>query len=149
MVAAGSYIRTLRERHRFTQADVIERAAQWLDGKKIDSTTLWRIETGRKRTRSDILSAVVDAVEGNSDDVTRLMNDPLATPADGEERAHQWFDRAEIARMDRLVAETRSDELDGIIGDLRDEYQQDPGVLTFLRGALAGWRARGDVALKR
>ena len=149
MVAAGHYIRTLRESRRLTQADVIERAAQWLNGKKIDSTTLWRIETGRKKTRSDILSAVVEAVEGNSDDVARLMNDPLATPADGEERARQWFDRVEIARMDRLIIETKSDDLDAVIGDLRQEYQHDPGVLTFLRGALAGWRARGGVAPKR
>lgn len=149
MVAAGSYIRTLRERRRLTQAEVIERAAQWLNGKKIDSTTLWRIETGQKKTRSDILSAVVEAVEGNSDDVSRLMNDPLATPADGEDRARQWFDRAEIARMDQIITETKSDDLDRIIGDLREEYQHDPGVLTFLRGALAGWRARGDAAPKR
>lgn len=145
MVAAGSYIRTLRERHRYTQADVIERAAQWLNGKKIDSTTLWRIETGQRKTRSDILSAVVEAVEGNRDDVAALMNNPLATPADGEARAQQWFDRSEIERMDRLVIETEAGELDAIIGDLREEYQHDPGVLTFLRGALAGWRARGAV----
>jgi transcriptional regulator with XRE-family HTH domain len=143
MVAAGSYIRTLREQRRLTQDAVIARAAEQLNGRKIDPTTLWRIESGLRKTRSDILSAVVEAVEGNGDDVSRLMRDPNATADDGKSTALALLTAEQRQRIDRIVEGTDPADLAAIIEELRDEYQQSPSLLTFLRGALAGWRARG------
>lgn len=143
MIAAGSYIRALREGRRLTQDAVIARAAGQLNGRKIDPTTLWRIESGRRRTRSDILSAVVTAVEGDSEDVSRLMQNPHATADDGEAAALALLTSEQRQHIDRIVEETDPDELATIIEELRGEYRHSPGLLTFLRGALAGWRARG------
>lgn len=143
MQAAGVYIRTLRDTQKMTQEAVIDRAAAVLGGRKIDLTTLWRIETGRARTRNDILLAVVAAVGGNDQDVAQLMRDPSATKEDGEARALAWLSRDQLARIDRIVEETESEELAAILESVRAEYQRDPRLLAFLRAVLTGWRARG------
>lgn len=150
MIATGSYIRTLRVELRLTQEVVIERAAEQLHGRKIDSTTLWRIETGQKRTRSDILAAVVAAVQGDSEDVAKLMRNPDATIADGRQAALARLTPEQETQVSRMqtklrrvieLADTDPVKLEHVIEQLRADAQADPAILDMVMAYLDGRRS--------
>jgi len=148
MIAVGKYLYTLREEQGYTQEHVIDLLWQHI-GRKIDKTTLWRIENGkRKAARSDILTGLIDVLGGNGDDMMRLANDKEASDLDGYNAAIRWLRRDQVERIDAAAAEP-GDDLDVVIEELRAEYRRSPGLVTHLRTFLAGWRGRGDAPPQR
>jgi transcriptional regulator with XRE-family HTH domain len=144
MEAVGSYMRTLRTEQDLTQGETISRLADHLQGRRINPTTLWRLETGQKKPRSDILNGLIQVLGGNSDHVTTLFNDTSATADRGREEALRWLRRDEVERIEELIEATDPEDLTSVIEELRREYEHDSSLIPFLRGALAGWRARGS-----
>lgn len=140
MEAVAEYIKTLREEQQLTQAQVLDRLAD-RHGRRVDLTTLWRWESGRRRPRSDTLNGLVDVLGGSSTDVSDLFNDPAATAGQGHERAIQWLRRDQHERINEIVQTTPPEELDSIIEELRREYQRNPSLLDHLRSFLAGYGA--------
>lgn len=78
--AVGEYLRTLRETSGLTVAEVASRVG-------IDSSQIWRIERGKSDPRASILFRFVSVVHGAPEDVALLINNPRATPEDGERLA--------------------------------------------------------------
>lgn len=140
MEAVGEYIKTLREEQRLTQGQVIESLAESLGRRPVDPTTLWRWETGQRLPRGDTLNGLVRVLGGNIADVADLSNDPTATASQGHDRAIRWLRHDQHERIDEIIETTPPEELDGIIEELRREYQRNPSLLSHLRTFLAGWR---------
>lgn len=146
MRAVGCYLYTLRSERGYTRARVIEQLAGII-GRRVDNSTLWRIENGaNKKADSDILSGLINVLGGSGEDVTRLANDMSATKADGQTAALQWLRRDQHERIEALVAGTPPEDLDAVIRELRIEYERNPGLLSHLRTFLAGWRGRDSAA---
>lgn len=140
MIAVGQYIRTLRKEQRLTRPIVVTRMAERL-GYKVDHTTIWRIESGRtSHPHADVLAALVEAVEGDQQEATRLYQDETARATDGEASALAWLRRDQVARIDQIAETMPRDELTNIIEELRAEHQRDPSLVQHLRTFLAGWR---------
>ena len=139
MLAVGEYIKTLREEQQLTQAQVIERLAKYIGGRKIDQTTLWRWETGQRTPKGDALDGLLKVLEGNRADVSELFDDPVEAPGRGHDRAVRWLRRDQHEHIDAIVETTPPEELDSIIEELRREYQKNPSLLSHLRSFLAGW----------
>lgn len=148
MSAVGSYIKTLRIEQDIPQVDVIAHVSGRV-GRQVDQTTIWRIERGKTKPRTDILSALLEKLGGSGDDVTALANDPHATTIDGRNAALRRLNHEEIERIDQLIDTTDPDDLAAVIEELREEYQRDTSLVKFLYGALAGWRARGSATRRR
>lgn len=140
MIAAGAYIRTLREEQQLSRPQVVKRMAKQLRY-TVDPTTIWRIEAGITRDpHASLLTALVEAVGGDQQEVTRLRQNEHATEEDGAAAAMTWLRRDQIDRVDRIVNGTPVDDLAAVIEELRAEHQRNPDVLQHLRTFLAGWR---------
>jgi transcriptional regulator with XRE-family HTH domain len=137
MVAAGAYIRTLREKRKFTREAVAKLA-------DTSVSQLVRIEAGEQDTRSSLLIRIVTVLQGKVEHIAELLAADSATADDGRalaERAVQVIDEAgarpylktpeDVADLLRLF----EDEL----ATLQEDERRSLG--DQLRGFLAGFRA--------
>lgn len=137
MVAAGAYIRTLRERRDLTRDVVAERAGTSV-------SQLVRIEAGEQETRGSLLLAIVAAVQGNAQHVADLLLSESATAGDGRELAEQAYlairdegaiphlkTPADVAELVQMFEEE--------LAAMQEEDRRSLG--DQLRGFLAGFRA--------
>ncbi len=83
MEAIGGYFRGLREGRDMTPADVAVQLRDIL-GRKVDPTTIWRIETDRQNPGGDLLLGLVTVLKGRMADVQALFKRSDASAADGE-----------------------------------------------------------------
>jgi len=81
-------------------------------------------------------------LRGSWADVERLMGDKTADKDAGRQAAYDWFSRAQLDRIDRLVETRTPDEFERVISDVRTELLTDPSFFQFIRGILAGWGGR-------
>ena len=132
MIATGSYIRTLREAHKLTRAEVAKQTGT-------SEIQLVRIEKGEQETRGSLLMALIRSVKGNLEHVARLILDDQATVEDGQRLALQWFTGEEIAEL-HAVADSVPDHKRKEIADILEELIQREGadlplrVLKAIRG---------------
>jgi transcriptional regulator with XRE-family HTH domain len=76
-VAVGAYLRFLREAQGLSATEVAERAGT-------NQSQIWRIDNWKSDTRGTLLFAYIRAVNGDANDIARLINNPKATIEDGE-----------------------------------------------------------------
>jgi transcriptional regulator with XRE-family HTH domain len=77
LVAVGAYLRVLREGADLTVAEVSAVIG-------IDPAQIWRVERGYTDTKGSTLFAFIAVVKGDPGDVALLINNPGATPDDGQ-----------------------------------------------------------------
>lgn len=131
--AAGAYFRTLREDHGWSQAQLAARLTDILQ-RNINVTTIWRIETGRTRPRTDMLTALLDALSGDIQQVTALLSSDALPEEEGIKAARRSRSteqdtdlQAAIAVFERLRGDPRSLERWLGYGDrLAEERNTDP-----------------------
>jgi hypothetical protein len=89
---------------------------------------------------------LVQVLGGSTKDELHLLVRDDASEEDGQRAAERWLALTpdERERIDSVLASSPPDDLTQIIDELREEYRNDPGLLTLLRGVLLGWRARGS-----
>lgn len=80
LVAVGAYLRVLRESAGISVAEIANKVG-------IDTSQIWRIEKGKSDPRSSFLFKFIKAVDGSTEDVARLINNPRANATDGESLA--------------------------------------------------------------
>lgn len=83
MEAVGGYFRGLREGQDMSPADVASRLREVL-GRKVDPTTVWRIETGRQNPGADLLLGLINVLKGRLADVEAIFSRADASAAEGE-----------------------------------------------------------------
>lgn len=137
MVAAGAYIRAMRERNKLTREQVAK-----LTGTSVSQ--LVRIEKGVQDTRASLLNSIVEAVRGDIQEVQRLLASKDATAEDG---------RATAERVTQILEETGAVEYLETPEDVAELLRLFEEELTSLgvderrslgdqlRGFLAGFRA--------
>lgn len=102
MQAAGAYLSTLREALGLKPY----RLAKMLG---TSSSQIERIEAGEIETRSSLLFAFVDAVQGNPEQVMKLVLDKHATAEQGKAVAEAWLSDKERAEIERQIEEAAGD----------------------------------------
>lgn len=103
LIAAGAYLRLLRERRGLSAADVASAAGT-------NEAQVGRIEKGEIDTRGSLLLKMVQAVQGRAEDVLKLVTDASATIEDGRRKAEEALHPSEptpeeqelIARLPHL-----------------------------------------------
>lgn len=137
MIAAGAYIRTLREKRKLTRKVVAERA-------KTSVSQLFRIEAGQQETRGSLLMDIISAVQGDPDQVAELLASPTATAEDGRKLA-ETLNRVideEGARPYLQTADDTAELMRYIEEEITNTYEEDRRSLgDALRVFLAGFRA--------
>lgn len=84
MVAAGSYLKALRESQKLTQLDIATAIGSTVN-------TVWRVEDGRQEPKAANLVNWLAFLHGRAEDLAALINDASATVEDGQKKAHAWF----------------------------------------------------------
>ena len=82
MNAIAGYLQGLREGRDLSKADVASAVRVMLE-RKVDSVTIWRIETGRQNPGTDLFLAMVIVLRGTMSDVEALFVQTDATHDDG------------------------------------------------------------------
>ncbi len=93
MLAIGAYLRTLREARSLTRAEVAARV-------NTSEQQLFRIEAGEIDTRGSMLLHLVDVVQGNADDLRKIVVDHLTTAEEGRVLALEWLTRKPEPNID-------------------------------------------------
>lgn len=127
MLAAGAYLRLLREGRGLTRASLARQLST-------DDTQVERIEKGRIDTRSSLLFAFIREVRGSADQVMLLLLDDAAGEEQGRALAEAWLEpgdaaagedvrrRRALALIDDLLADPQKlDRLLGYGDRLREE----------------------------
>lgn len=121
--AVGGYFKGLRERQYDTQDKFLAALGKQM-GRVIDTTTIWRVETGRSIPGGDLLVEMLDLLHGSADDVIALQRDENADAAKGEALAEQ---RLLLSRGDQRYIRAA---LDAMPSDQRERLQAILGNLT-------------------
>jgi transcriptional regulator with XRE-family HTH domain len=93
MDAVAGYLRGLREGQNVSQVQLAAEVGRRL-ARVVQSTTIWRIETGKNRPGSDMLLAILDFLGGSAQDLGRLASDPNATDGAGYQAALDYLRHA-------------------------------------------------------
>lgn len=131
--AAGAYLWELRKQRRLSR-DEVAAAIRAQTGEGTNSVQVMRIEKGQP-TKTEVLDAFVDFVQGDIKKVMSLLRDPESTEQMGRNAAIEWFkqgvatpDEREAKRQqaialidDLLSAPEKIDRLLGYGERLREE----------------------------
>ena len=113
--AVGSYLRTLANIQRLTEAEVTEQAG-------VQTKYMWRLESAQiKEPSARVLRALTVAVNGSWDDIGDLIIRDDVNEDDGRARALAWAAQAGlISPGTRVILDRASpDELDRAAEELR------------------------------
>jgi transcriptional regulator with XRE-family HTH domain len=127
-VAAGAYIRTLREARHLSRAKLAALA-------HTHESQIERIERGEQDTRGSLLIAIVQAVRGNLDQIGRLLLDEAATADDGRRLAQEWLMPKERQVLERFATGIPDEHVAAVITHI-GRLQADSEALIRLRGYL-------------
>jgi transcriptional regulator with XRE-family HTH domain len=127
-VAAGAYIRTLRETRQLTRAKLAA-----LTGTNI--AQIERIERGEQETRGSLLIAIVQAIQGNLEQIGQLLLSDTATADDGQQLARAWLTQEEQRQIDQFAAQIPNSQIAAVNAYI-EQLQADPGAIFRLRGYL-------------
>lgn len=125
-VAAGAYIRTLREARHLSRAKLAAIAGT-------HESQIERIEKGEQDTRGSLLVAIVQAVRGNLDQIGELLLSEAATLDDGRQLAQAWLTQGEQQALDRFAAQIPDAQVAAVIAYI-EQLQADPEALSRVRG---------------
>ena len=128
MIAAGAYIRTLREARQISRAQLATAAGT-------HASQIERIEKGEQDTRGSLLVAIVRAVQGSLDQIARLLLDETATAEDGKLLAHEWLSQEVQHEIDRFATSIPNDQIADVIAKI-EQLQAEPDAIFRLRGYL-------------
>lgn len=134
MIAAGAYLRTLREGRRLSRADVASQAGT-------NEMQIIRIEKGEIDTRSSLLMKLVRAVQGNPEHIAQLLTTDEATVEDGQILAQGLLTRAEMKQIDDFADSIPNDQLVealAILHEMERENSEQVGIAVRLLRALRG-----------
>lgn len=121
MVAAGAYLRVLREEHYKGRSELAAKL-------KVDHTQIERVEAGAHQQRGPFLFAFIDAVQGNPAHVMELILDSSADEEKGREKAREWLEETKhLTPSEREALRKRAIEL-------IDTLLSDPALLNELIG---------------
>ena len=115
MVAAGAYLRTLREMHGMTREDVAGEA-------RTSISQLVRIEAGEQETRGSLLLRLVAAVRGDAQHLADLLLCPNATAVEGEHKARTGLFR--MSERHRAAFQGLSDADLDFVADLAERLKR-------------------------
>lgn len=125
-MSAGMYLRVLRERQKMTREQLVDRIREHShDTVKVSDVSLWSIEDGRQEPKGRLLFALIEAVQGNHDDVSRLLLDNSSTVEDARQLAEMRYQQVLNREVGRVVNGFTEDEL----GRVREELAADPHFL--------------------
>lgn len=122
-----AYVRERRRWRNLTQEQLAEKI-----GMSLRAYTDW--ERGKRPTiKSTLLTQIVEALGAAPEHVAELLSRSVPP-----ERAR------ELARIDRIIAETSPEELDRIVADLRARAEREPALIVILRALLGRSSASHD-----
>lgn len=130
MIAAGAYIRSVREGRGMTRAEL----ASLLE---TTETQLFRVESGQQDTRGSSLMRIVSAIGANIKHVYDLLMDESSTAEDGQRLAMQWLSRDDRAMLDSIPDE----QIQEVVRILDEMKQRDSTSLDMVLRMLRGLRA--------
>lgn len=137
LIAAGAYIRTLRDALGLRLEDVAAAA-------NTSESQVSRIENGEQETRGSLLLAIVRAVRGRAEHIQDLILDNTLTAEDGKKKAQEWFTRAEVVAGEEARQMT-DEELVARLGELDQKLEtalallkHNPELVERLRAYAAG-----------
>lgn len=150
--AVGAYLRQLRDRRGYTQAqvrDFVEALGNW----PLDLSTLTRVESGQSFAGGELIVALLNVLNGSVRDVFRLQRNLDATKADGIQAANSWADKTleldnEARRAPSLLSQIIElsdddpEKMRQVIESLRADSRADPHLLDQVQTFLAGRRSR-------
>ncbi len=123
MQAVGVYFKTLRTKRQLSPKDIVNAimdAAPELDPP--DVNYVWRIENGKIQSPGfRLIAALTRAVQGNPDDVVRLVLDEDVSADEAERLALAWLSRDQAAQIDELVENHTAEDVLAAIRDMREE----------------------------
>lgn len=90
MIAMGGYLRGLREVSGISQVQLAADVGRRLR-RDVQSTTIWRIESGKMIPGGDLLVVLLDILGGSIADLARLQEDTAADADTGRAAAVAWF----------------------------------------------------------
>lgn len=107
-MAAGAYIKELREAKKWSRARVVQELRTYALAGDTDTSEsqLLRIERGEQETRGTLLVALVRALKGSLDHLADLLLDSDATVADGERVAQLWLEE-QSSKMQVMPEDSR------------------------------------------
>lgn len=127
MIAASAYFRVLREHHGLSRAKL----AGELD---VSEMNIWRLEEEAQEPKAELLTALVRRLKARWEDVEALLANPLATAADGRQRADNLI---------AMASQMSDQELDEAIA-LFEGLRNDPKALSRWLGYGARLREERD-----
>lgn len=133
MIAAGAYLWELRDAKRLSREELAAEIGT-------NDVQIMRIEKGEIDTRGSLLLRFIHKVNGDFEEVVRLMDDPTATEEEGRRRALAWLNR----KMEEKKMGQHDPLLEEILNEMLVEYQRRPTILGQIRAFIAGYRGRGN-----
>lgn len=113
MIAASTYFRVLRDSRGLSRAKL----ASVLD---VSEMTIWRLEEEGQEPKAELLTGLVRTLKARWEDVEALLVNPLATAADGQQRADNLI---------AMASQMSDQELDEAIA-LFEGLRSDPKALS-------------------
>lgn len=133
MMAAGAYLRVLREAKGLSRAEMADRLGA-------TETNLWRIEEDGQEPKAGLLLGFIREVRGSAADFYRLLIDSQADDDVGREVAQMRLSRSEADQIEQLRATFGDDALAEAVAILA----ADPSLIEALGriGSAFGGRSR-------
>lgn len=138
-LAAGTYLRRLREGQDLTRPDVIFELRQSFSGRyRLDEKQYWRIEEKGSKSSPALLAAINKILQGSAEDLLELLGDPDATEVDGMQRAAVWLAKLKAGpdlsqshqeQLNALAASLDNVQVKEAV-DLIEQLRQNPKAFT-------------------
>jgi transcriptional regulator with XRE-family HTH domain len=133
MIAAGAYLWELRDAKKLSREELA-------DAIGTNDVQVMRIEKGEIDTRGSLLLRFIHKVNGDFEEVVRLMDDPTASEEEGRRRALEWANR----KVEERKAGQHDPLFEEVLNEMAAEYRRRPTVLGQIRAFIAGYRGRGN-----
>lgn len=128
-VAAGAYLKYMRERRKLRQEDIAAYLKKVI-GTDTTNKQIYRWETGETMPAADALAAFTICVDGNPAHVMSLLLDASASGSDGIELARQDYQQHVIADMAQTIPPEQLSEISRLLARLADIM---PGINDLLK----------------
>ncbi len=122
MQAAMFYLRTLREKQKLSQGDIARAAG-------VESKQVYRWERGESEPPASGLIAFVEKVQGNIEDVRRLISAQDITEDHARQLAEAWY--ADLEKAEPSERERRRLRAIALIDDLLSDPQKIDRLLGY------------------
>lgn len=117
-LAAGTYLRQLREGQDLTRPDVIFELRQRFKAQyRLDEKQYWRIEEKGSKSSPALLAAINKILQGSAEDLLDLLGDPSATEEDGMQRAAVWLAKLKAGPE---LSQSHQEQLQALASSLND-----------------------------